>query len=358
MVAVGVVLMTTLSACSDSAPNDSNFDRKAMLTAFADRTIIPAYDALVQRSGALESAVHDLIMDPTSANLVSCRTAWTAVAESWQASVSYDLGPAEGAFGSLSMDVGTFPASPEKIEAAIAAADTLLQNFDRDARGLYGVDYLLYHRPLQEVADEFRSNPVRGAYLTAVVNKMLQEVTHVSDAWKNGYREQFIAQSGTDAGSGSSLLFNHMNMSFELLKNYKLGLPLGRIAGQTASEPTKVEAYYSAASLHLMRLHYNHVVDIWYGRTSDGTEFPGFRDYLLTVVNGQHLIDETELQMMAVKGAFDALDDGEVMSDLITSDPSRLETLHTEMQKLTRFLKSEMSSLLGISITYSSGDGD
>jgi hypothetical protein len=29
-----------------------------------------------------------------------------------------------------------------------------------------------------------------------------------------------------------------------------------------------------------------------------------------------------------------------------------------ELQRLTRFLKSELSSLLGISITYSSGDGD
>mgnify|MGYP007059449494 CR=1 FL=1 len=46
------------------------------------------------------------------------------------------------------------------------------------------------------------------------------------------------------------------------------------------------------------------------------------------------------------------------MSELITTDAGRLENLHTEMQKLTRFFKSELSSLLGISITYSSGDGD
>jgi hypothetical protein len=46
------------------------------------------------------------------------------------------------------------------------------------------------------------------------------------------------------------------------------------------------------------------------------------------------------------------------MSELIRSNPQALVALHTEMQKLTRFIKSEMSSLLGISITYSSGDGD
>jgi hypothetical protein len=43
---------------------------------------------------------------------------------------------------------------------------------------------------------------------------------------------------------------------------------------------------------------------------------------------------------------------------MIIGQSSQLEQIFLEMTKHTRFIKSEMSSLLGISITYASGDGD
>ena len=149
-----------------------------------------------------------------------------------------------------------------------------------------------------------------------------------------------------------------MVRSFELLKNYALGLPLGKIAGQTGPEPTKVEGYYSGSSIRLARQHHAAIMRTWKGLALDGPEIRGFRSYLATIPGGGDLITVTLAQDAAIEAAFGTLQDSEVMSDLIVADPARLETLHTECQKMTRFLKSDLSSLLGIAITYSSGDGD
>ena len=360
---ITVVLCLTaglmVHGCSDEGPDSTDtFDRSRMLTQFADQVIVPSYDDVCAKATDLVATIDTFRREPTEQHLEDCRTAWLQTAISWQHVVSFDFGPAEGPLGNLSVNVGTFPASPDKIEAAIDIGDTTLQNFDRDGRGLFAIDYLLFNGTASAVVNAFTSESFRFAYLSSVARRLVSELTTVRNTWTTSYRDDFVSRSGTDAGSGTSLLFNHMNIGYELAKNYKLGLPLGRIAGQTAAEPTKVEAFYSTASIKLLREHYNAVVNIWYGRTSNGTDILGFRDYLLTVPNGQRLIDDTEAQLLIVQGAWDALSDDEVMSDLILSDPTRLETLHTEMQKLTRFFKSELSSLIGISITYSSGDGD
>jgi hypothetical protein len=46
------------------------------------------------------------------------------------------------------------------------------------------------------------------------------------------------------------------------------------------------------------------------------------------------------------------------MQSRIQTSPQALIDIHTELQKNTKNFKSEMSSLLGIAITYASGDGD
>ena len=355
MVAGGLAL----AGCTDDGQSTTDtYDRKAMLSDVANASVVPAYADLQQRASALEAAVEHFSNEPSASNLERCRSAWVDVATMWQDARAYDFGPAEGLFGNLSENLGTYPASAEKIEGFITAQDTSLSGFDRDARGIYGVEYLLFNGSTEEVIAAFAEAPFRQAYLRSVARDVHQQVATVYQAWTGGYRDEFISRNGTDPGSGTSLLYNNMVRSFEHLKNYALGLPLGKIAGQTGPEPTKVEGYYSGRSIALARRHYAAIMRTWKGLALDGTEIRGFRAYVETIPGGDALIDATLGQDAAINTAFEALRDDEVMSDLIQSDPARLTTLHTESQKMTRFLKSDLSSLLGIAITYSSGDGD
>lgn len=349
-----IVLVATvvalLQACSDtSAPTDSNFDRRQMLQDVADGVIVPAYDTLLHRAEQLAAAVQRLSVESSNLEVELAQDHWIRLAEAWQTARIFNFGPADGLLGTLAENIGTYPVSAAKINQRIAAGDTALRGFDRDAWGIYGAEFLLWNNP--------RSAPTL-AYLRAVVAKLHAEVRSVAEAWNQGYRSEFIGRSGTDPGSGTSLLFNATVFSFEQMKNYALGLPLGRLAGQAGSEPQAVEGYYSGQSITLMKLHYAAVMRIWKGAAPDGTTILGFRDYLMTVTNGQRLIDETLMQHGRVEEAFARIPTSERLSDLVRDNDSNVGALHTEVLKLTRFLKSELSSLLGIAITYSSGDGD
>lgn len=356
-----MIVVVLLTSCTDDGggPTDT-FDRKAMLTDVADELIVPSYDELWVNATTLQQRVDAFTAQPSEATLDTCKRWWVAVATSWQDAVTFDFGPAEGLYGKLSENVATFPASAQKIETFVTNGDTLLNNFDRDSRGIYGVEYLLFSTTPVDVVSAFTGaeGANRSAYLRSIVRRLLSEIADVRNQWKNGYRDEFISRNGTDAGSGTSLLFNHLNMSFELLKNYKLALPLGKRAGQVTTEPTRVEAYYSGISKDLMDRHYTAVMRLWYGTALSGEKILGFSDYLATVSGGERLINDTKTQDQAIVRELQALGSTMILSETITTSPSSLEPLYTEMFKLTRFIKSEMSSLLGISITYSSGDGD
>ncbi|HLP29633.1 MAG TPA: imelysin family protein [Candidatus Didemnitutus sp.] len=362
LLASAIALITM--SCSDDGNGTSvdAYDRQAMLRGVADKLVIPSMNVVDAEALRVSRLSSDLIANtsPSRATIDTLRSAVLALTNHWQSIVTYDFGPAEGALGSMVENIATFPANAEAIEAFIISGDTSFQNFQRDTRGLAALDYLLNSGTPEEIVARFsgEANVNRRVYTSAVANAIYREIHVVATSWTGPYRQQFIERSGTDAGSSVSLLFNYMNIGYELLKNYKVALPLGKRAGQAAAEPTKVECFYAGASLPLARAQFDAAVDLWYGRTPEGDTFPSFRSYLKTVPNGERLIADTEAQITAVENAFNALGTNTPLSTLVSTNPASVEPLYTELQKLTRFWKSEMSSLLGISITYSSGDGD
>lgn len=353
-----VASLILMGCPSDKQTPSDAFDRKAMLADVADALIIPAYAQVDSANVVLRNAVDQFTAQPAEPLLSECRNAWKVCVFLWQRASPYNFGPAEGLYGNLRENIATFPANADSIEGYIVAADTSLQNFNRDTRGYYGIDYLLFSGDITSVTQRFQDDVNRRAYLRAIVRDVEQRVSTVYSTWASAYRSEFISRNGTDAGSSTSLLFNHMNMSYELAKNYKVSLPLGRVAGQTQIEPGKVEAYYSGYSIALLKEHYVTIMRIWRGETADGANIVGFKEYLESVPGGDRLIVDTEMQTDSVSIALQSLSDDESLSAIIINQPDRLEPLYAGMQKFTRFIKSELSSLIGIAITYSSGDGD
>lgn len=354
-----VAAAVVLTACggTDNDPADG-FDRSSMLTSLADGLIIPSYSELDANVTTLESAITSLTSDPSQLSLDAAQDAFAAAATSFQWVVTYDFGPADNVFGDLDDVIGTFPANVTAVNSRISAGDTTTTDFQHDTRGFAALDYLLFGGDETALVDVLKGaeGANRRAYLTSVIRHMKSNVHRVTAAWSS-YRSEFISRSGTDVGSSSSVLFNSMNMSHELAKNFKVGLPGGFRAGQTRPEPRLVEAYYSGISTDLLREHVKAVRSVWEGRSRNGQAITGFRAWLTKVVGGDRLIVDTETQLDVVETSLENLGSSN-LADLCDQRDSRVNTLHTELQKLTRFYKSELSSLLGLSITYSSGDGD
>lgn len=367
ILAIALMLSVIVAACSSDdsgAPNDT-FDRRAMLTELADAYIVPEYTEAYNRAANMRAALEAFSATPNNSTLLAARSALAAAMNQWQRVNTFDFGPAESLFGDLSTEIATFPSNPDAIERKIASGSWTLTGFDRDTRGWNTLDYLLYGTDDDNddaIVQAFtigEDATERASYLNAVAEKIATEIGQVSTAWNGTYRNDFVSRNGTDAGSGTSDVVNNLAMSFEHIKNDKVGIPAGLRAGQSRPEPHRVEAYHSGRSMELARLHFEAIREIWEGRPVGGSApaFRSLRSYLETVPGGQRLVEETRAQCAAVQQAFDAMGDSSLATLCQANDP-RVEALHTELQKLTRFFKSELSSLLGVAITYSSGDGD
>ncbi len=344
--------------CKDALMNNpgDSFNRRAMLENVADNIIIPSFAELQTKVNALNSAVNAFVQTPSEATLQSARTAWEEAYLSWQYANGFNFGPGQTSTGTLFQKVGVFPANAARIESFIASR-TLDNDLARDTRGFNAIEYLLYDSvSVSEVVGKF-SNQNRRDYLLTLTAELKANIDAVVRGWQS-YRAEFVSNNGTDIGSSTSLLFNNFVENFESIKNFKLGVPLGRRPGQTQPEPTRVEAFYSGKSILFMREHLKAIEELYYGIGRNGNDGIGFVEYLKSVPGGNDLIAQTEAQLTVVKQKMNALPLDARLSDLIITNFSQVDALHTELQRHTRFFKSEMASLLSLSITFSSGDGD
>lgn len=351
----------SFSSCKGPEPDsDDNFDRYLMLNDISTNVIIPTFNQLNNSADSLLNLTNQFVASPNEILLNQLQNQWKNTAQLMVQTGIYSFGPSEGLYGTLRENIGTFPPNTSLIESFIENKDTGLQNFNRDTRGLFAIEYLIFdlENNSSKIIQNFSSEN-RKSYLRAIVKDIANRVKAVTDEWNGNYLYTFVNNSGTDAGSSTSVLYNEWLKSFESIKNFKLGIPLGLRPGQTGLEPLKCEAAYSGYSLILLFYHIEGIKSTFYGSFDRNSPKIGFDDYLKNMPGGNELLSQ-------INKAFDNI--GAILNPLLNVRNMRLDlinnisepykNLHDELQKSTRYVKSDMSSLLGISITYSSGDGD
>jgi predicted lipoprotein len=362
IVAVSLLISLMISCGKNGEDPKSDFDRKSMLQNLANNLIQPAFKDLQQKVDILKANCDNFVAATNEANLLSLQIAWDDAYSSWMYANAYNVGPAgeEGIRKTLVEEIGTWPANITTIENNILSNNVSLNDFYRDNRGFNAIEYLIFdsNSSPNKITVAFSTSENRKNYLSAIVAKLKGQVDAVVKGWESGYATNFIMNDGTSVGSSTALFYNEFVRSYESIKNFKVGVPLGKRAGQISTDPTKVEARFSGKSLKYLKLHILAIDDIWNGRTKSGEDGIGWKEYLDQVTGGKELIVQTEAQMEVLKSSLNNIPDTPSFEEQINSNFQALAQLHTELQKHTRNYKSDMSSLLGIAITFSSGDGD
>jgi predicted lipoprotein len=357
-VAVAVVsTFTFLVSCNGEEEIDqAGFDRSAMLSAYATDLIIPNFQDLQASVNEFNAAVSNFNESQTVSNLEALQSSWAAAVRDFQHCSAFGFGPGSLPLGPFATVIGVFPVDETQVEANIQNPDfNLAASFDRDVRGFYAIEYLIFRENLtnEEVVGTFDAG--RIDYLLTITAEVKTTVDAIVAAWEGPYLEEFTTNDGTSAGSPVSLMYNEFVKDYENLKNFKVELPAGLTAGQSSPNPRLVEAYYSGISTELIREHFESSKNIWYGRSRAGEDFTGFEEYLASTVGGPALIETTKAKIAEIDAAIAAIPAGE-LSDHVGS--TEVQSLRDQLQSNTANFKSSMSSLLGISITFNSGDGD
>lgn len=355
-----------LTGCQDDEgpeENGDSFDRNGLLVNVADNIIIPRYADLNTATTEMNSSAIAFSEDVSEENLESLRNAWYETLKAWQYAGMFDFGPAFS--NGLLSAVNLYPIDTVKVKDNIALGNYNLESSQNtDATGLQALDYLLYGKAESDAAllAYFQNNPNALTYITDITGLMEERISATTTAWQGDYRNNFVGAGGTDIGSALGQLINASIRYYERnLRDGKIGIPAGARTTSGEPLPAKVECLYSEIySREMLTRNVEAWQNLFNGVSHDGTDGLGIDDYLNYL--GTNFDPGMPLQE-EINDRFDlVLEKTELLSPnlasaVVTNQNQALEVFD-EMQRVVVLLKVDMTSALGVQITYADNDGD
>lgn len=343
-------------------PCENSFDQAALFAHLADEQIIPAYTHFQENLSALQVAVQAFTNSPSTLTLGNAQSALRPAWLAWQRIAQYEFGPAEEV--ALRSSLNNFPANITAIESNIAAGTTDFNRPDTYDKGFPALDYLLFGTGDTPAAIVERFNagelaPANRQYLTRILDDMTTRTSQVVDAWQNqGYRDAFVRNTGTAAGTSLSLLINSLNEHYEAIRRDKLGIPSGALTlGFT--NPDQVEARYSGLSRELCLEAVRAARALFAGETStgiNGNSLDDLLNYIDAQKDGQPLSALIINQFTAAITAIEAI--SQPLHLAVEQQKSVVSNAYVAMQRQVILLKTDMPSMLCVAITYVDNPSD
>ncbi|MCR9171323.1 MAG: imelysin family protein [bacterium] len=341
---LAVLTLGTAVSCKPDPEPTPDFDKASLLTNIADSQIIPALDDFDTKLGTLETDYLAFQANPNATTLETVRNSWKNAYISWQKVKIYDFGPVRDY--ALKGATGTFPTDTTKINNNIASGSyTLGTAANVDAIGLPSLDYLLYRN---DALNTLTNNANAMQYGLDVVQKMKTEVAAVKSQWSS-YRSTFIASTGTETTSSFSEFVNEFNRDYELAKNAKVGIPIGKQSLDIAL-PEYIEARYSGISFDLLEASIIALKNAYTGGAG-----VGFDDYLLHLERSE-LNNTINANFDGILAKIDTFNG--TLEEETANNWSEMNDLYTLLQGQVVYLKTDMTSAFGVLITYQDNDGD
>lgn len=363
------VLLAAVSvfSCNKSSDGDKpkdDFDRKALLTHVADNIIIPAYTNFQTIFSEMKMAVEGFATAPDAAKLSALRLKWRAAYLAWQRVELFNFGPADNAL--LRNYFNIYPTDVTLLRSNISSGRYNLDEVTNNkVQGFPALDYLLNGAGASdaEILANYTTAPDASRwkkYMTDVIASMNAKINKVVGDWKGTYRSQFISSDGTGAGSSLSLMVNEYIMNFErFLRSGKFAIPAGVMSGTPA--PEKVEAFYSKDfGMELAKTALQASRDFYLGRSFTGATGTGLYSYLQALgknnANLATLATGIDNQFGVLETKMNSL--GSSIYTAIVNNRTGVLALYDEFQKQVRYLKVDLASAIGITISYTDNDGD
>jgi hypothetical protein len=347
-----------------------DYDKLSLLTNLADNYIIPSLDAYKSKIVTLNIHVDSFIENPNISNLTLIRTNWEEALLNWQDIGFLDFGPSE--YILLRKQTNTFPIDTTELNNSISLADWNLGYVSSyDSKGLQALDYLLFKpgHTDSELITYFQNNVNAKSYLKALAEDLNQNINYVTDQWVS-YREDFINDfevtssnfSTNSQGSSISNIINALCLHYEFyVRRGKVGLPLGVFNGFSQLElPELVECYYSGKSTQNLVRSINslrkYVTGSSYLNNDNGLGLDDYMDFVNAEQNTLQLSTVIDNQFLTILDKL--ININGPLSEEIINNKSQITQTYQELQQLVPYIKVDMTSALGVLITYQDNDGD
>lgn len=347
-----IVLMglTALVGCGERGeddPIDSNYDKEVMLMNLGQQAQVH-YAEWQDGLNSLQSSLDAFANAPSSEMKSNLQAALNQSYAQWNRCAVFEIGPAADA--NLRFSANSFPTDTATIEENIAAGSwDLGMAKNALAIGYPALDYLLFDSA--STASLMDGDAARRAYIQDLVTELKALAEEVTAGWKN-YQTEFSSNTAASVGSPIGMLVNEINFEFELLKNARIGIPMGKkTLGVT--QPEKVEGLYSDQSASLAMANLEGITTAFNGGSGEGLD--DYLNHLQAKHEGQLLADKIQQGFEDIQSELQKINS---LKGQIAEDPSELEPLYRLIEQQVVLLKTDMPSHLGVQITYQDNDGD
>lgn len=334
--------------------SEKNFDRAPILENITNNLIIPTYKEFNRSTIDLHEASEIFTERPSVENLDRLKSAWKESIKVWKRAEIYNFGPVESLV--LVTAIDRWPTSERGIEQTIENYDQsqdYLIRIGSNRKGLPAIEYLLFHEDGSVIIDEF-SDENRKAFLNLLTEALTQHSAAIIDQWNQGYKQEFIRNTGNKADSGITLLANEMGYLLQKIRMEKLEIPFG---SQTEGTPRTqmLESVHANISRELILENLMAAQE-----TFNGADSTGFDDYIEALgiedENGELLSETINSEYENAFRILDSIDGS--LQDAILNQRERVQELIDSIQRLYAYTNIDMISQLGILTVFSDNDGD
>lgn len=343
---------------------DPEFDRSEMLANMGNTIIIPAYVAFQEAVDALNGAGDAFENSPSLETLAALQEALKEARLAWQDVSLFQFGPAETF--ALRGSLNTYPVNTDQVDANMAAGSYVLGTLENIAAGGFpALAYLLHGSELsaEELVTLFTTDASaasRMKYVTDNLEFIKSNVDLVVDRWipsDGNYIATFLSEDngGVDVGSSLGQLVNAMVLHYErFIRDGKVGIPAG-VRSSGVPRPKTTEAYFGGYSVELAIRSVEALGRLYEGTSFAGEEGTGLNENL-EFLQATTLASDITSTVDSVIGSLQGLSDP--LAAQIDSNVDEVVTTFAGMQQLVVLLKADMTSFLGVTITFQDNDGD
>lgn len=323
------VIIVAVAACggndggSDTAADTPS--RDDVVAAITADVIVPGYDQLAATTEALHTALVDLCARPDDDQLAVAQQAWRDARQAWSATRAYRLGPATERRAMSKID---FAIDATKITKLLAGTDpvdaTAVGALGSDQRGLGGIEVALFGD------DPTGARPC--AYATSAAELVAATSATLADDWAAGV-DMSTQQAVED-------LVNGIVFALADLSAMRLGPASGSTTGTPA--PADVDAGPAHSALDDMVA------------VLDGVDqVVGGLDPLITAQSAE-ASDRMANQLGRARTNI-----GLIPAPLATAtDVEAMESAYLSTAAALLVARSDVASLLGVTLTLGDADGD
>lgn len=341
----------------DSSKKD-NFNRKQMLTFWADNIIIPAYSDFSAKTKLMDDAIKSFADTPSNEKLVSVVSTWKTAYISWQKASLFQIGKAQEF--NMTATMNTYPTNVDDIKEYVASGTYNLESPNLyKAQGFPALDYLLNGMGTAQETVDFYKNATNANYvkylkdISARVNNL---ATQVYNDWKGNYRAEFIDNDGYTTVSSVDKMVNFYVIPFyeKQFREFKLAIPSGARTGTPVANA--VEAFYAKnLSKELFVTTLTTVKNFFKGVGYNGSNGQSLKQYL-EFLNRKDLADEINNKFATLTTLSNDLEDSFI--NQIANDKTKMLNTFDAIQEVLKKFKPDMMSAMSVMNTSTDIDND